>query len=147
MKVIYLLKALFLAPFLFLIGGTQSGRAPYFKYAKKKKTEAWLLIELSAADREKLRELANKIAAIEDSVARGQSWIYMKLQVIASCAVNSRGWYIYDPLNKQHLDAIADYPDRLIDQALGAIHELNDMPWIVNKGLKKADSKGESENP
>lgn len=131
MKLIIFLKALLVAPFLFLLGGTVHGKASFFKFAKSKQVGPWLLLELSAADREKLRELANKIASIEDLTERGQSWIYMKMQVIASCAVNRRGWYLYDPLNISHLNKVADYPDRLIEEALQAVHELNDMPWLI----------------
>jgi hypothetical protein len=146
MKALMFLKALVIAPFLYLAGGTLLGKAPYFKHAKRKKVGAWWLIELSAADREKLRELAAKIADIDDTTSRGQTWIYMKMQVIASCAVNRRGWYLYDPMDIKHLNKLADYPGRLIEDALQAIHELNDMPWLLPPSTAQ-DEEGEAVNP
>jgi len=123
-------KALLLAPFLCLIGVTLNGRASFYSFAKSKQIGPWLLLELSAADREKLRELAVEVSAIVDDTDRARRWAYMKMLVIASCAVNKRGWYLYDPLNKHHLNTVADMPDRLIEQALEAIDELSAMPWL-----------------
>lgn len=147
-KFLGLVKALFVAPFLFLIGGTVYGKASFFKFSKFKKVGPWLLLELSAADREKLRILANDIAFITDDIERGQQWIAMKMMVIASCAVNKRGWYLYDPLENDDLNRIADFPDRLIEEALEAIHKLNDMPWlVVRESSADPESCDEPVNP
>lgn len=129
-KLFKIIKALLLAPFLCLIGGTLNGRASFYTFAQSKQVGPWLLLELSAADREKLRELAVEISGIEDDVDCARRWAYMKMLVIASCAVNKRGWYLYDPLNKHHLNTVADMPDRLIEQALEAIDALSAMPWL-----------------
>lgn len=148
MKLICFIKALFIAPFLFLLGGTTYGKASFFKFSKFKKVGPWLLLELSAADREKLRILANDIASIADDIERGQQWIAMKMMVIASCAVNKQGWYLYDPLENDDLNRIADFPDRLIEEALEAIHELNDMPWLVLSSKEPiSESEGVEANP
>jgi len=133
-----------LYPLLWLFNiATPHGRAPYFGVAKKLVVGPFTLLEVSAGDWEKLRALTEEICNIEDPLEKHQSLTFMRMQAIASCATNRWGWYLYDPMNKDDLQKVADYPNRLINEALQAIHELNGMPWLVPATQAITEGDGE----
>ncbi len=110
--------------------GTLLGKDPVFKYRAKETVGSWVLTELNGADRQVFADLTNRIMDMEEP-DRTRQIIQMKQQVIAAAARNKRGYFVLDPLKREHLAKVALHPDSVLDKALEVIAEQSGMPWLV----------------
>tara|TARA_B110001454_G_scaffold54930_2_gene53736 strand:+ start:26473 stop:26967 length:495 start_codon:yes stop_codon:yes gene_type:complete len=110
--------------------GTMLGKDPIFKHRPAKVSGPFTLAALSATDRQMFMEMTDQIMSIEDPALRVAQFNAMRFQAIAASARNKRGYYIFDPLNKVHLQKVAEYPEVVISDALDVIDELSGMPWL-----------------
>ena len=110
--------------------GTLLGKDPVFKYRVKETVGPWVLTELNGADRQVFADLTNRIMAMEEP-DRTAKIIQMKQQVIAAAARNKRGYFVLDPMKREHLDKVALQPDSVLNKALEVIAVQSGMPWLV----------------
>jgi len=110
--------------------GTLLGKDPVFKYRVKEKVGPWFLTELNGADRQAFADLVNYTMGLKEP-ERTAKIIQMKHQVIAAAARNKHGYFVLDPMKREHLDKVALYPDSVLMKALEVIAEQSGMPWLV----------------
>jgi len=122
--------------------GTLLGKDPVYKYRAKKKIGSWYLTELSAADRQQFADMTNHILKKENDDWLNQ-YTNMKYQVIAACVRNKRGYFVFDPMNRKHLDIIASFPESMLVKCLEVIAEQSGMPWLVpQEGVEASSVQG-----
>lgn len=123
--------------------GTFMGKDPLFKLRGKKQSGPWVVAALGAADRMQFADLTDLIMKIENTENRAKQYIAMRMQVIAASIRNKHGYYLFDPLNENHLLALSNYPELVLSNAIDVIDELSGLPWIVMP--KESDDKPENE--
>jgi hypothetical protein len=115
-----------------LVGrGNWLGKDTLFGVRGTKESGPWIISEMGAADRNILIALVDALFKLEDKEQQAEDWMCIRMQALAICVRNKYGYRLYDPLNNEHLVALAQYPDSVLNEALKTVNDLCHMPWLV----------------
>ena len=102
-----------------------------FKVRKKTTVNGFTLVELGADLRVQFADLASELMKIDDAEERSRQFMAMRLQVIAASLRSSKGFYLYDHNNPEHLRKLALLPSSIVDDLLSASCCMSALEWLL----------------
>ena len=116
-----------------LVGaGTPLGKDPFWKQRPSRYIESadmWIGM-LSAADYVELADQAYQAIQLPDRREAGRRLFNLRLLLLAASLRNRRGWYLYDPTNKEDISHLAQLPGQSLKDLVNAACELSELPLL-----------------
>jgi hypothetical protein len=114
--------------------GTWLGKDRFFSSRKQRIFGPFVLVDMSAADREMLWDVAIEVERNSDGLIPAQQlnrWMMLRLQAVALSLRNGRGWITHDPLKPEDLAALKALPLTELYRMFNAVAELSVIPWMA----------------
>ena len=141
----FLTRLINLLPMLLGIG-TLLGKDPTFNARKTRDIGPFVVAELSAGDRQTLRNMAMSYSADNElsNQEKENKFFDLRLQAIAATARNKNGYFLFNPMSVKDMQKIAGYPSTVLENALDAIAEISSEPFLRATPAPEADTENPS---
>ncbi len=129
--------------------GTWLGKDRFFNSRKQRQIGPFVLVDMSAADREMLWDVAVEVDSNSDGLLPAQlfnRWFMLRLQAVAISLRNERGWITHDPLKPEDLAALKALPLAEIHRMFNVVAELSAIPWMsVEEAVDGTESEHDTD--
>lgn len=125
--------------------GTLMGTDKKMKFADHKEVKPWVLVSMNALQRTQFIDAAVELMNVDDHREREIRFMHFQMQIIAVCARNRLGYFLFNPLNPKHLNKLSQYPEPLLRKAFETACALSGLEYLVPKDIVTSDPEVKTE--